>query len=175
MFKTLSQRLEDYIVKHPYFDIDTVYSKVLENHKKAIWKLQHRISDRVQHMIENQSNVYFLTFTFNDKNLPLNDTQKIKSGNTLHDFMMNNGVSMYVANIDYGKENGRFHWHAVALSENPFSHEFWKMGAVNFKKVPKSSIPLKLTRYLIKLKRHATKITDPIAIYYPMHYKKVLK
>lgn len=173
MFKTLSQRLEDYILKHPHFNIDTVYEHVLQNHKKAIWKLQHRISDRVQHMIESEKNVYFLTFTFNDENLPLNDTQKILSGNTLHDFMIDNNVLMYVANVDYGKKNGRFHWHAVALSENPFSHEFWTMGTVNFKKVPKTSIPLKLTRYIIKLKRHATKVVDPIAIYYPLRYKKL--
>lgn len=173
MFKTLSQRLHDYVIKHPEFNIDTVYDQVLTNHKKAIWKLQHRISDRINHMIENKTNVYFLTLTFSDKNLPLNDAQKIKSGNTIHDFMIKNNVSMYVANVDYGKENGRFHWHAVAMSKNPFSHEFWTMGAVNFKKVPKTSIPLKLTRYLIKLKRHATKIDDPIAIYYPLQYKKI--
>lgn len=171
MFLTLEQRLLKYIDTHPYCDIDSVYDKVLEMHKKAIWKMQHRISERITHMINNTDNVYFLTFTFDNDHLP-SKKNELSTESLIKEYLKKHNVKSYVANIDYGKQNGRFHWHAVVESETPFSHELWTQGAISFIKIRKSSKSLKLSRYLIKLKRHATKVLDPLVIYYPYRFRK---
>jgi len=171
MFLTLSQRLEKYISTHPYYNPDTVYQQVLQNHRKAIWKMQHRISERINHMINITDDVYFLTFTFDNEHLPSKQNE-LSTVSLIKKYLTSHNVDAYVANIDYGKKNGRFHWHAVVQSKTPFSHELWTQGAISFIKLRKSSKSLKLSRYLVKLKRHATKITDPLAIYYPFRYKK---
>lgn len=172
MFKMLEQRLMDYVESHPAYDVNTFYDVVLQNHKVAIFKMQHRIRDRIQHMLNTNENVFFITMTFDDNHLPKSNDDKIKSIDDVIQFMKSNNVSAFVANVDYGKDNGRFHWHAVAQSVYDFSHIHWTQGAVNFKRVPKTQIPLKLSRYLVKLQRHAVKITDPVMIYYPYRYKK---
>lgn len=168
--KTFSERLLDYVQKHPCFDIDSVHDYVLDKHKRAIWKLQQRVSDRIENMLTGNLSVFFLTFTFSDEYLPIPEHERRTEAQIIA-FMDAQGVSAYVANTDYGKENGRFHWHAVVQSTHNMDSKLWKYGAINFKKVPKTSLSIKLSKYLIKLKRHAIKVMDPQIIYGPRYYR----
>lgn len=168
--KTLEERLADYIRKHPEFDIDTVYDRVQDMHKRAIYKLQSRISNRIENMMTGTIPVFFLTFTFSDEFLPSGHEERL-SKSKIEAFMRTSGVIAYVANIDYGKKRGRFHWHAVAQSYDDFDHNLWKYGAINFKRIPFTSKSIQLSRYLIKLKNHAIKVVDPLILYYPRYYK----
>ncbi len=169
--KTFDQRLLDYVTTHPEYNASTVYDQVLDKHKRAIWKMQHRIKERIEFMLTSNESAFFITFTFSDEYLPIS-TEEYLTQQYVFDCLLANQVSSFVANTDYGKENGRFHWHAVVQSQHDIKHELWKYGSIHFQRIPKTSLPLKLSRYLIKLQRHATKILDPFMIYYPMRYRK---
>jgi len=168
--KTLQERLLDYIEKHPGFDVDNVFERVQDMHKRAIWKLQKRIAERIEHMMTGTIPVFFLTFTFKDEHLPKLEHER-STEDKIRAFMTASGVQSYVANIDYGKKNGRMHWHAVVQTPHLLDHKLWVYGSLDFIKVPKTSISLKLSKYLVKLQRHAVKIQDPLIIYYPRYYK----
>jgi len=169
--KTFEQRLNDYVLSHPGFNAEVVYDYVMQQHKKAIWKLQHRVEKRLENMLTSNASVLFLTLTFDDEHLPTKENEMYTQSYVYDYLSMHPGVISFVANTDYGKENGRFHWHAVVLTNLDLNNQAWIYGSVNFKRVIKSSVPLRLTRYLIKLKRHATKVVNPFIIYYPLHYQ----
>ena len=65
----------------------------------------------------------------------------------------------YVANEDFGKKNGRRHYHAVIAKNTAI--EPWKYGFYKLKKVKLSdeSSVHKLSSYLLKLVNHANKLT----------------
>jgi len=171
--KTFEQRLNDYVLSHPGFHPETVYDYVYQEHKKAIWKLQHRIKERLIPMLTSNASVLFLTLTFDDAHLPTKENEQ-QTESYVNDFFNSHPwVISYVANTDYGKENGRFHWHAVVLTEKNLSFEPWIYGTVDFERVRKSSVPLRLSRYLVMLKHHAVKVLNPQMIYYPKHYKNI--
>lgn len=174
--KTFNQRLEHALAKYDkpqdLHELDYLIFRTMDNHKKAIWKLQKRIGERIDYMLKANERVFFLTFTFNDKSLPNKETEYITQDYIKKFFNDHLGVSMYVANTDYGKQNGRFHWHAVVMSKTLFDFKLWPYGAVNYKEIHKSSIPLRLSRYLIKLKRHAVKVQDPFMLFWPYHFKR---
>lgn len=169
--KTFEQRLNDYIISHPCFDAESVYDYVLQQHKKAIWKLQHRIEERLTPMLTSNASVLFLTFTFDDQHLPTKDQETLTEQYVFDYLLSHSGVLSFVANTDYGKENGRFHWHAVVLTTENLDHKLWNHGTIDFERVRKTSIPLRLSRYLVMLKNHAVKVLDPQMIYYPIHYR----
>jgi hypothetical protein len=169
--KSYAQRMFDYVTTHPLFNGDTVELNIMDKHKRAIWKLQARITERINYMLTGENPVFFLTFTYDDEHLPDSIHEYDTQQHIIEYFQAHKGVISYVANTDYGKENGRFHWHAVAESLDPFDAYAWEYGAINFKRIPRTSITKQLTRYLIKLKRHATKVVDPFMIAYPYHFK----
>lgn len=169
--KTFDERLNDYVLSHPGFNAEIVYDYILQQHKKAIWKLQHRVERRLENMLTSNASVLFLTLTFDDEHLPTKENEKLTQTLVFDYLSRQKGVISFVANTDYGKENGRFHWHAVVLSDLDLTHETWIYGSVDFLRIRKTSVPLQLTRYLIKLKRHSTKILDPFIIYFPIHFR----
>lgn len=172
--KSLSERLLDFMTKYPMYDPESVYERVLDTHKRAIWKLQHRIKERINVMLTSNESVFFLTLTYSDEFLPTNDKEK-DTQLQVAEYLKSNDATFYVANTDYGKTSGRFHWHVVANAPNDFDNKLWKYGAIRFQRIKLDSLPLKLSRYLIKLQRHATKIQDPFMIYYPYRYRKGVK
>jgi len=143
----------------------------MDKHKRAIWKMQHRIKERIKFMLTSDESAFFLTLTFDDSNLPSTE-EETKTQDYIIKFMQDNNATAYVANTDYGKDNGRFHWHAVVQANNDMQHETWSYGAIHFQRIKPGSLAIMLTRYLIKLQRHATKVLDPFMLYYPKHYRK---
>jgi len=169
--KTFNERLLDYMESHPLYNATCVYDQVMDKHKRAIWKMQHRIKERIQFMLTSNESAFFLTFTFDDNHLPSTEEES-KTQQYIIDYLKQNNASAYVANTDYGKTNNRFHWHAVVQAPNDMDNESWIYGAIQFKRIKTNSLPIVLSRYLIKLQRHATKVKDPLMLYYPIRYRR---
>ena len=108
---------------------------------------------------------YFITFTFNDKTL------QSTSEDTRHQYVFRtlkntSGMIDYIANIDYGTENEREHYHGIILvdknfeldKENKKSFKGWKHGFSNLKKIVIKNEKA-LSKYLNKFTNHSKKET----------------
>ena len=117
-----------------------------------------RLYGRVASMLNNGS-CLFLTLTFNDK--ALGETTEKQRRNAVSRFLKQYNAQ-YVANVDYGAQNGREHYHAL-INCSRVDCSSWSLGAVNFEKVrhvPTTiSTKTKLSKYIAKLTNHAIKAT----------------
>ena len=97
----------------------------------------------------------FLTFTFTDEILATTtfDTRKQYVRRFLSSYNC-----PYVANVDYGKTNGREHYHAL-IQIDKVNYNDYKYGASNGKRVAGASSGAKLAKYIAKLTNHAIKQT----------------
>lgn len=120
----------------------------------AYIKRVQRLKKRIENIITNNDSL-FLTITFNDETL--NNTTESKRRLLVIRYLKSCNCK-YVANIDYGKENGREHYHAV-ISTNHINYTEWhKFGAINGKIIIRSNVEA-LSRYVAKLTNHAIKET----------------
>ncbi len=120
----------------------------------AYYKRVKRLKDRISEMLQN-GNCLFLTFTFN--NLCLQKTNSDTRRQKIRRFL-NNYNTDYVANIDFGKKNGREHYHAV-IQIDKVDSKLYNYGALSFKKIRSSKDYEKLAKYISKLTNHAIKET----------------
>ena len=127
------------------------------NRRKRAY-LRERINKIIEDADNTSQNVYFLTFTFSD-NL-LDKTIASYRRKKIQRFLLKN-CRHYVANIDYGKENEREHYHAVVSCDNiqEIVKEYAKTfnSYIKVKKLRKSV--KKIAEYIIKLTNHALKET----------------
>lgn len=72
---------------------------------------------------------------------------------------LNNNTFHYIANIDYGKKNGREHYHFIAMVEDKISIQDWlSYGGGKFQFIPFAKKDIKATKnYLLKLNNHSYK------------------
>lgn len=113
-----------------------------------------RLKKRISQMLNN-SNCIFLTLTFT------NEVLKNTSVQTRHDYIkrfLNNLNCDYVANIDYGSQNEREHYHAL-VNCSKVDRKLYQYGAINFERVRSTSDSGKLANYISKLTNHAIKET----------------
>lgn len=126
-----------------------------QNRYQRIKRLQHRISKILRGFpMEDGSTAVFLTFTFDDD--ALHNVQAKYRRNAVTRWLKEHSVD-YVANIDFGKVNGREHFHAVAYFDSVQDLTSWKYGALNCKKVPPTDEGKALSKYVAKLGAHAVK------------------
>lgn len=111
-----------------------------------------RLRSRIELML-NLGDCVFLTFTFTDHSLSVYSTDYLR---LCVKRFLNLYSSLYVANVDYGKENGRIHYHAVALTSH-VNLKAWKFGAINVKRIHSTEDSLCLARYVSKLANHSLK------------------
>lgn len=152
-------------LSNDYFDLqqntynalkDIISAKTLKHceqidHNK--YKRTTRVRKRISDMMANNDQLYFITLTFTDEVLAntSEETRRQYVRRTLQSFS-----TEYVANIDYGKDNGREHYHA--LTNAPI--ESWAYGFFNVKKVANCETSLtKIPMYITKLTHHALKHT----------------
>ena len=111
-----------------------------------------RLKKRITYMLNY--NCIFLTFTFTDSVLKTCNqstlrTYVVRTLKTFSDY--------YVGNVDFGKKNGRLHYHALVVADK-VNYNIWTYGALNGKKVViKNSSAL--AKYIAKLTNHAIKKT----------------
>lgn len=127
--------------------------RILRNLKAAEWKRCKRARDFIANMLHFPC--VFLTLTFTNDLLASTTSETRKRYVTRY---LKSYSPVYIANIDYGKKNGREHYHALALDWD-FNYDEWhKYGAIKGLKV---HIPNEkaLSKYLVKFANHATKET----------------
>lgn len=113
-----------------------------------------RLQKRIKTMLFSGT-CYFLTLTFSDDvlNSTSNDTRRRYVSSYLKDIS-----SAYVGNIDFGKNNGREHYHAVVRCDS-ISRE-WSYGFSNSQLIRNTdNDSIRLAKYVGKLTNHAIKQT----------------
>lgn len=153
--KTLYERLEKYDTR-----------KALDTWNDSNYRSKKRLHDRVKIIIE-QSNAYFITFTISNEHYGLKRlTYQRKVKEALSQ------TSLYIANEDYGKTNGRYHIHALVLfplrydytSKNHYLQEVWQYGDIDFEPIHTPNDEA-ITNYIDKFTSHAIKQSSARLIY----------
>lgn len=100
--------------------------------------------------------IVFGTLTFKD--IEFKKTTKKTRRIIVSRFLRNNAnIEHYIANIDYGEENGREHYHFLALCRGEID-QTWSRGFTWYKKVKIEPKNIKKTmKYIMKLNNHAFK------------------
>lgn len=122
----------------------------------ASYKRNKRLKDRIEQMLLD-GNCYFLTLTFSDDTLNRTSDKWRRKSVT---YILKEISPEYVANIDYGKKNGREHYHAVIRCDSVPDLSAWKrFGFFNVQRVRSEDDFVKLGKYVGKLTNHAIKNT----------------
>lgn len=131
-------------------------SKAINNTKECEKKAHYNMLKRVQAILET-SQAYFITFTINNDNYNHQmQTYRRKIKEALAP------ASAWVANEDYGKTNGRLHFHALVgfgfQIDYSIITDIYKYGAINFQPIYTKNAEA-IRNYMLKLTLHATKET----------------
>lgn len=139
-----------------------------------------RLRDRVSLMLLFYGSVSFVTLTFRDE--VLEKTNDLTRKRYVERFLKSQAQTyagcdgMYIANKDFGKENGREHYHAlisgrINLKEWDYGFIFAEQVRVNPNKPDKTEKHCrKLSKYIAKLTNHAIKSTTKRS---PLMYSKL--
>lgn len=140
--------MNDLIKEHGAINI-----KIANNINNANFQRVKRLKKRIEGILIN-SNAYFITITFNNEVLV--NTNKLTRRRYVSRYLQSISDS-YVANIDFGDQKGREHYHAVVESEKrPINS--WKYGFIKIQKVAESENDItRLAKYTSKLTNHAIK------------------
>lgn len=116
---------------------------------------KQRYNKYLKGMQECYDDLHFITLTWNDDSLTkfAESTRRKYIQNWL-----NENCNDYLANVDYGKKNGREHYHAVVAFKDktsPWEYGFTNVKSVNF--VKSVNDVYKISGYLLKLTNHAGK------------------
>lgn len=137
---------------------ESIFQEVIKI-EKAKYSRAKRLSVKIENMLNKASlldeKCLFLTITFNNDTLGVTSAQTRRKYVTL---FLKSYCDCYVANIDFGKKNGREHYHAVVLPYTKINFNDWKYGCINFEYIhtPNSRA---LAKYTAKLTNHAIKET----------------
>ena len=142
--------LEDYLIKENEF----LYNETLKINKADLNR-NCRLKKRIAKYL-SMGQCLFLTFTFND--MCLNNTSEETRRKYVRRFLKSYS-NCYVANIDYGLENEREHYHAVMVYPFRIDSTEWPHGFSNIKKV-KIGSESAISKYINKLTNHAIKNTS---------------
>lgn len=113
-----------------------------------------RVKDKINDLVLSK-NAIFLTLTFNNK--ILSKTSSDTRRQYVRKFLKLCS-KRYVANIDFGAENGREHYHAVV--DTDINLAYWhRYGAIKAERVRNTCDDLKrVSKYVSKLTNHALKV-----------------
>lgn len=163
-FVIFKKMLPDYLlIRHVLDDV----AEQLNNSKRGKTKRVNArittiINDALKHSLDG--NVRFLTLTFTDD--VLNNTTYDTRRQYVRRFLKRY-ASNFVANVDYGDDTGREHYHAVCNTDHDLT-DVWQFGFSKVQKVsPFDKDAEKLSRYISKLSMHAVKHTTQQGIAQP--------
>lgn len=133
---------------------------------KADYQKRKRLKNRITEILSS-GKCYFVTLTFNDQSLELLPHIRRKY---VQQWLKENSIN-YVGNIDFGKKNGREHYHAIVRADYLINFT-WNYGFMDFEEINHYSSNEKLTSYILKLTNHALKeTTKRYALLYPKKKK----
>lgn len=132
--------------------------KITDNLLRARYKRFNRVREHISELLTLEGcNWLFVTLTFSDKTLASTTPQ------TRRRYVarwLKRVSPLYVANIDFGDENEREHYHAIICNfVDTDSRKSWnRYGIVNFKRIRLNEKSLKaLPLYITKFTAHAMK------------------
>ena len=129
--------------------------KAMEQINEAYKKRVYRLRQTIYGIVTDNEQPVFLTLTFRDDVLATTSEQTRRRYVTR---FLKKHCKQYIANIDYGTENGREHYHAVI--SNKVDLTAWEYGAINGEKIVKTRDSIRaLPKYISKLTNHAIKDT----------------
>ena len=146
---------------------DSAWKKIVNRSRRA-----SRVRKRAYKMNFSLNQGVFLTLTFDD------ECRANTSAKTRHAYVKRFLTSLkcsYVANIDFGEQNGREHYHAIVsrmLTKEELS--LWRShGAIFAEKIRKASSTKAMSKYLTKFGSHAVKESTGTAfrVRYSRKYK----
>ena len=126
------------------------------------YRIKKRIIKMENEKQKDNLKMFFATFTFNDETLKKNSKESLKTyvRRFLKDYCID-----YLANVEYGKKNGRIHFHAVCIAKDVLPYNIWyeehKYGAlvVEHCRFDEKTTEKRLSKYINKLSLHAIKDT----------------
>lgn len=148
-----TQRAEELQLFHRMFNLED-WQEAHRINKASYARIQ-RLKRRIAAMLKN-GECLFLTLTFTDE--VLRNTTEDTRRQIVRRYLKSFGVP-YVANIDYGKKNGREHYHAV-IQTDYVDYSAYTYGAINGEKIHSAEDYVKLSKYVAKLTNHAIKQTN---------------
>ena len=158
----------------PYIDYPIENTLTYEELRecKRIFDAQHhrsyRLRKRITTMIEKQC--LFLTLTFTDETLQ--NTNATTRRRYIVKFLSQFNVPS-IANKDFGKENGREHYHSI-IQIDRIDYSLYDLGAINgIKVVVGNETDLRIAKYIAKLTNHAIKETTKQSRLIYLHMDKL--
>jgi hypothetical protein len=146
--KSISERIGEYTKKHPNLTETEIQEKALENAKRSQYKAQNLVYNRFR-AIAQQDLAYFITLTYNEKNLHLGSNELAKAWAKEY-------LDIYYGNDDYGSINERYHHHIFGNFKKTIElATSWKYGAINIQKMRTNE--KQLAKYIQRIKAHAFK------------------
>lgn len=119
-------------------------------------KKRNRIQSKIFELVES-GKALFITLTFKDS---VFETTSKETRRRYVRMYLKQYSSVYVANIDYGEDNGREHYHAIVSGLNDIDFKEWtnRYGGINMRHIrTKEQQAEILSRYITKLTYHTIK------------------
>ena len=149
-FQDLENEIKEFVNLYGY----TTF-KIANNVNHASYKRTARLKERIREAVESGS-AWFITITFSPETLENTNEQTRRKYVSR---WLKSLTPFYVANIDYGKEKGREHYHAVITSDQR-PPKTWSHGFIDILKVKTTENDTKrVSKYISKLTNHAIKHT----------------
>lgn len=140
-----------------FFDDDEALQiwREAERINLAYYARVKRLKDRISSMLR-EGRCYFLTLTFSDDTL---ERVSAKTRRRYVTYFLKSLSDTYVANIDFGSQNQREHYHAVVLADWVDMSAWDCFGFSKAQKIASEDDFTPLAKYISKLTNHAVKAT----------------
>ena len=140
-----------------FFDDDEALQiwREAERINLAYYARVKRLKDRISSMLR-EGRCYFLTLTFSDDTL---ERVSAKTRRRYVTYFLKSLSDTYVANIDFGSQNQREHYHAVVLADGVDMSAWNCFGFSKAQKIASEDDFTPLAKYISKLTNHAVKAT----------------
>ena len=137
----------------PYLTNEWCHMKALQVNR---WKRVKRLKEHVADILAYPKSL-FLTLTFTDEALASSSatTRRKYITRALGAFKV-----PYIANLDFGEDNGREHYHAL-IALDRIKQDAWQFGNLDFKRTYNKASK-RISRYITKLTYHAIKLQSRI-------------
>lgn len=184
LFDNSTKNIHNYLIRDipTIKELDYIYSRVglidtltCYRYQDSFRKKTSRLRKRINRLFM-YDNLFFLTFTFDDRKLKKKDVSKVKQ-ETLRKYVnrwLNTYSIDYVGNVDFGSKNGRIHFHCIVATDfKKVDGNTWCYGALNIKKINNKN-DKDLATYINKLCSHSLKEStkNQYLLYPRLKYKK---
>lgn len=131
--------------------------KAIKNLNNSYYKRMTRLNKRIESMLKSDKNAYFVTFTIAPEYEHISYNQVVRK---IKEALSE--ASNYIMNADYGKLNGRLHFHALIETDYNIDYTsfnaIYTYGAINYAPIKVKNVQA-LREYILKQQLHMEKQT----------------